>query len=377
MSKLNINLEANRRLINSNFKITKINGVSTQNTNTIEEIPKGFIIKRINYLCEKIMVLINNDTKLRPVISKLIILSEIYKPNNFILRNKIRELIITLTESISISTYSLKAKEYYFTSLEKLCNIYNITDFIIISKIKTNLAKIKKQKINNTQKATSQEEDSTAENDLDINKLYFENIYRIILLMNSQIGDISDEEKIKWVYDYVFDMKYAEIPTDSINRNKDFTSYNPAAAAKKITKSGNVVPLNFVGKKFNGVYSKYNLIFAKEKSGLCGAKADLIVDILDFCLTNNNFCIDISGIHTHCTHAWNAIINANGAYHFDASKNWHDKAKQYLTHQNNLRELWRSYKVQEKETLHNTDYFLSQKDNTASTAEEQPNNKHR
>ena len=241
----------------------------------------------------------------------------------------------------------------------ELYKLYDINDISILKDIESNinLVESKYHRITITEDNTIKETSIDESLDNDIEKLYYQKIYEIIVQMGREIGNVSDEEKIKWIYNYVFNMKYAAIPPGCSYNQGGVTRYNTDNANKKVTRNGQIVSKDsiVVGKEFSGVFSKYNLAFSREREGLCGAKSVFLEDLLDFCLNDKNYCISVDGVHMGVSHGWNAIINRNGVFHLDASNNWHGKSNQYLTFEGALGQRWRSYST--PRTVYNTKHF--------------------
>lgn len=331
--------------INSNKKIDiiSVNGVSVK-----KEIYDDFIMDRVKYLCRKGIALISNDDNLLHILDKIMMLTKFFNINNDIgLKKEISTLITNINQYIEKSEKYSTNELNILKKIYKLHQVYDISDREILISINENIARVQANRktlqiSGNVNKVSNENDDEMMEQ---IEKLYYQKVYEIIVQMGNEIGNATDEEKIRWIYNYVLNLKYASIPNGCLYSAGGVTRYDTTPAARKINRLGQIVSLNSseVGKRFEGVFSKYNLVFSNEREGLCGAKSGLIEDLCDFCLNKRNYCIAVNGIHMGVAHGWNAIINANGVYHFDASKNWHGKEIQYLTSESELKHKWPSY----------------------------------
>lgn len=327
----------------SRINILSINGVPVN-----KEIPTDFIISRVRYLCRKGIALISNDEYLLYILNKILMLTNIYDiSNSLMLKKEIDALIFLVNQFIEQDEMSTTIKLNILKTIYKLHHVYDIGDTDLLNSINNNMERVernrKKIKVLNRSDVPRNEDDT--ELDEHIEKLYYQKIYEIVLEMKRQLGDASDTDIFKWIFDYVFSLKYPSIPTGCASRVDGVTYYDSSRVSKKINSFGKIIPLNSYenGKVFDGIFSKYNLVFSNEKEGLCGAKSALVEDLCDFALNKKNFCIRVRGIHMSVMHGWNALINRNGVYHFDASCNWHGKKNQYFTAEGDLSRKWPDY----------------------------------
>lgn len=325
------------------INIHAINGVPVK-----KEIPNDFIICRVRYLCRKGIALISNDEYLFNILNKILMLTNIYDiSDSQMLKKEIDALIFLVNQYIEEDKFCSPKRLNILKTICKLYQAYGISDDDLLVSINNNIERVKnnKKSIKVLSVFDNSRLESNPELDEVIEKLYYEKVYEIVLEMERQIGNASDTDIFKWVFDYVFGLRYASIPAGCASRIDGVTLYDSSRLSKKITSSGKMVPLNSSeeGKIFDGIFSKYNLVFSNEREGLCGAKNALVEDLCDFALNKKNFCVCVRGIHMNVMHGWNALINSNGVYHFDASCNWHGKKNQYFTAESDLERKWPDY----------------------------------
>jgi len=152
-----------------------------------------------------------------------------------------------------------------------------------------------------------------------VNRRYYNEILCIINQMNTTLSsDCPDTLKIKWLYNYVYNLKfdhnYGRYRTSGV-LNPDLATENYFSDAEQI--------------KF-GIFDKYNLVFGN-KIGVCTAHAQLFSDLCLFAGLKNDVILPIYGNHCGEGHAWNYSINSAGTiFYFDASFGWHQNNSQNI-----------------------------------------------
>ena len=155
----------------------------------------------------------------------------------------------------------------------------------------------------------------TKEEKIKVNEYYYQRIIAIIEQMNRELKEnSSDNDKISWIYNYVYDIPFF----DNYGIYRDENGVLIPEKAKE----------NYINEyehfKF-GVFDKQNLVLNKEKTGVCSAKAEFFKDLCDFACLNDSYCTTVSGIHMGVRHEWNAILNKKGVFYIDSSRAWHGK----------------------------------------------------
>lgn len=315
-----------------------------------------FIVERFVYLCGKLNVIYDDVRASNSLIEKLIDFNHVFNiSDNGDVKNAVRKVVLLVNENILGKLGKLKEGESIrfnflneYKKIKQLCNEYISDDIELLGKVDKiyNLLKGRVSLLNIQTDDEVVEKKPNVDFELykDVQKLYYKKIYEIYLQMSNELGkDATDEEKIRWIYDYVLSLEYSFPKEGEYVRTKTGFQY---LDCKKITRDGKVYPINSIvyGFPYCGNGSKYNLVFSKERNGTCCAFSRFLEDLCDFSLSRKNYCVSVTGMHCNVPHEWNAIINRQGIFYLDASKDWHGIENQYMININDADKLFSTYK---------------------------------
>jgi len=171
----------------------------------------------------------------------------------------------------------------------------------------------------------------------EVRRLYYREVLKQVKRMNYDIGiNASDDEKIKWIYNYLID-----IPFDfSYARYKRNGKIEPTLAPQTYIAGYPNYPIN--------MYSEEIILLTEKPKAVCRAFGHLFRDLCVFADLKNTYCGFIDGKHFGEGHEWNVIYKPNGIYMCDTSNLWenkNDKYSQFMIPYERFKRDFKSYKT--------------------------------